>query len=184
MLPVTSWSDISIGVTVPAGTPAGPHQLKITAGNGQRTVNGLTFHVLGGGGVLPSVTGLDSFNRANANTLGGNWSQTTLAGASAIRVNANQAYASDSRPGDLERRRQRIRRSAGRRLHFRQCACERRIAARPDPEGERRHQRESGQLHPCDLRVRQRGRRDDHERWWHDDDSAARSPRPSRRATR
>ena len=29
--------------------PTGPHQLKITADNGQSTVNGLTFHVIVGG---------------------------------------------------------------------------------------------------------------------------------------
>ena len=43
------WTDTTIAVTVPAGTPAGPHQLEITADNGQHTVNGLTFHVLGTG---------------------------------------------------------------------------------------------------------------------------------------
>jgi hypothetical protein len=32
---------------VSAQRPAGPHQLHIVAGNGQTTVNGLTFHVLG-----------------------------------------------------------------------------------------------------------------------------------------
>ncbi|MCW2768130.1 MAG: pectin esterase [Nocardioides sp.] len=50
--PVTTdatWNDTTIDVTVPVGTPAGAHQLEITAGNGQRTVNGLTFHVLGSG---------------------------------------------------------------------------------------------------------------------------------------
>jgi hypothetical protein len=49
VLPTTSWSDTQIGVTVPAGTPTGAHRLRITAGNGQHTVNGLTFHVLGTG---------------------------------------------------------------------------------------------------------------------------------------
>lgn len=48
-LPTGSWSDTAIGVTVPAGTPVGPHQLEVTAANGQSTVNGLTFHVLGTG---------------------------------------------------------------------------------------------------------------------------------------
>ncbi len=48
-LPVSSWSDISLSVSVPAGTSTGPHQLKITSANGQSTINGLTFHVLGGG---------------------------------------------------------------------------------------------------------------------------------------
>jgi len=44
-----TWNDTTIDVTVPAGTPVGPHQLKITADNGQSIVNGLTFHVLGTG---------------------------------------------------------------------------------------------------------------------------------------
>jgi hypothetical protein len=48
-LPITGWSDTQISVEVPATTPAGPHQLTITAGNGQSTVNGLTFHVLDAG---------------------------------------------------------------------------------------------------------------------------------------
>ena len=42
---------------------------------------------------LPALTLRDNFNRANANTLGANWSQTTFAGQAAIRVNANQAFA-------------------------------------------------------------------------------------------
>ncbi len=41
----------------------------------------------------PAISLLDDFNRANANTLGANWSQTTLLGAAAIRVNTNQASA-------------------------------------------------------------------------------------------
>jgi len=45
----------------------------------------------GGGATFPTLTVLDTFNRANANTLGGNWSQVTLLGAAAIRVNTNQA---------------------------------------------------------------------------------------------
>lgn len=43
--------------------------------------------------VLPALTTRDNFNRVNANTLGSNWSQIILLGQSAIRVNANQAYA-------------------------------------------------------------------------------------------
>ncbi len=39
----------------------------------------------------PALPVLDTFNRANANTLGGNWSQVVLFGAASIRVNANQA---------------------------------------------------------------------------------------------
>ncbi len=48
VLSATTWSETQIDVTVPATTPAGPHQLEITADNGNTTVNGLTFHVLGG----------------------------------------------------------------------------------------------------------------------------------------
>ena len=43
---------------------------------------------------LPTVSILDNFNRANATTLGGGWNQpTNPAGAAAIRVNGNQAFA-------------------------------------------------------------------------------------------
>ena len=40
------WSDSSITATVPVGTIGGPKQLMVTAGNGQTTVNGITFHVI------------------------------------------------------------------------------------------------------------------------------------------
>ncbi|HZU87488.1 MAG TPA: SdrD B-like domain-containing protein [Anaerolineaceae bacterium] len=49
VLPVTSWNDRQIVVSVPAGTPKGTHQLAITNNGGKATVNGLTFHVLGTG---------------------------------------------------------------------------------------------------------------------------------------
>jgi hypothetical protein len=55
-LSTTSWTDTQIVATVPpVGTatgqvPAGPQPLTITADNGKATVNGLTFHVLGGTG--------------------------------------------------------------------------------------------------------------------------------------
>ncbi len=42
---------------------------------------------------LPALSVLDNFNRANANTLGGNWSQVVLLGLASIRTNANQAFA-------------------------------------------------------------------------------------------
>jgi uncharacterized repeat protein (TIGR01451 family) len=42
---------------------------------------------------VPALAVLDNFNRANANTLGGNWNQVVLAGNASIRVNANQAFA-------------------------------------------------------------------------------------------
>jgi hypothetical protein len=53
-LPVNAWGDRTIGVTVPASTPAGPHQLSITAGNGRSAPNTLTFHVRDTG-YLPTV---------------------------------------------------------------------------------------------------------------------------------
>ena len=54
---ISTWNDTTIVVTVPAvatgpggsGFSAGPYQLSVTAGNGKKTVNGLTFHVLGSG---------------------------------------------------------------------------------------------------------------------------------------
>lgn len=46
---ITSWSDAQIAVAVPDNSTPGPRQLKITAANGQSTVNGLTVHLLGSG---------------------------------------------------------------------------------------------------------------------------------------
>ncbi|NJD05338.1 MAG: DUF11 domain-containing protein [Methylococcaceae bacterium] len=40
---------------------------------------------------LPTLSVLDNFNRANANTLGTNWSQTTTGGNAAVRIFSNQA---------------------------------------------------------------------------------------------
>ena len=45
---------------------------------------------------LPSLALRDSFNRANANTLGGNWKQPTSSGTAAIRVYSNKAYCTGS----------------------------------------------------------------------------------------
>ena len=47
-VPTTAWSDEQIAATIPAAAAAGTHQLRITADNGLKTVNGLTFHVMGG----------------------------------------------------------------------------------------------------------------------------------------
>jgi hypothetical protein len=63
---------------------------------GADEVDGLT--IIGGGGgspALPTLSVLDNFNRANANTLnnGANWSQIVLLSQSSIRVNSNQAFA-------------------------------------------------------------------------------------------
>jgi uncharacterized repeat protein (TIGR01451 family) len=43
------WNDREIDFTVPATTQPGPHQLLITASNGQSTVDGITMHVIGAG---------------------------------------------------------------------------------------------------------------------------------------
>lgn len=54
-LATTSWSNTQIVATVPAvgsntsQIPAGAHQLTVTADNGKKSVNGLTYHVLGTG---------------------------------------------------------------------------------------------------------------------------------------
>jgi IPT/TIG domain-containing protein len=48
-LATTSWSDTQIVATVPSTISKGPHQLHVTNSTGRRTVNGLTFHVLGTG---------------------------------------------------------------------------------------------------------------------------------------
>jgi uncharacterized repeat protein (TIGR01451 family) len=43
-----TWADRAITFTVPAAAVPGPHQLSITATNGQSTVDGITLHVIGG----------------------------------------------------------------------------------------------------------------------------------------
>ena len=48
VLPTSAWSDTQISVSVPTATAPGAHQLNVSAANGLKTVNGLTFHVLGG----------------------------------------------------------------------------------------------------------------------------------------
>ena len=53
-LEILSWSDTQLSVRVrnsgQFAVPPGPHQLAITASNGQSTINGLTIHVLRGNG--------------------------------------------------------------------------------------------------------------------------------------
>ena len=70
--------------------------------DGDYRPNGLSFDIgadeLPGGAppagpTLPTLPVLDTFNRTNANTLGGSWSQVTLFGLAAVRVNANQGFA-------------------------------------------------------------------------------------------
>ncbi len=48
---------------------------------------------------LPTLTLLDNFNRANANSLGANWSQANTGANVDIRVNANQAFANQNNDG-------------------------------------------------------------------------------------
>jgi len=45
---------------------------------------------------LPSLALVDTFNRTNENTLGGNWKQPVSSGKAAIRVNGNRAYSNSS----------------------------------------------------------------------------------------
>ena len=52
---------------------------------------------------LPAIAVLDNFNRANANTLGANWSQVTLGGQAAIRT-SQPGDGGPRRLGDVERR--------------------------------------------------------------------------------
>jgi hypothetical protein len=68
-LPTTSWSDTAIDVDVPSDTAPGAHQLTVSNADGDSTVNGLTFHVLGVG-PFPSTPVLDNFNRSG---FGSNW---------------------------------------------------------------------------------------------------------------
>lgn len=44
----------------------------------------------------PVLTVLDTFNRGNANTLGGNWQQLVALGNAGIRVNSNQAFCTNT----------------------------------------------------------------------------------------
>jgi hypothetical protein len=49
-LDITSWSTTEISLSVPIGfLPAGMYQLDVTNATGDSTINGLTFHYLGGG---------------------------------------------------------------------------------------------------------------------------------------
>jgi hypothetical protein len=86
-VPVSAWSDVTITANVPTSIAAGPHQLSVTSASGARTVNGLTFHVLRGAVAppFPTTAVLDTFNRADSNSLGGNWS-----GGNAYRIRSNQ----------------------------------------------------------------------------------------------
>ena len=96
------------------------------------------------------LTVLDNFNRANANTLGANWSQGTFLGQAAIRVNTNQA--SDllvSGTADLERPERRLRQSPGGGIHLRQHAPVNDACA--DAQGERWRRVDTRELRPGPL---------------------------------
>jgi len=70
-IPTTGWSDTTMTATVPPGFAPGPHQMTIITAAGLRTVNGLTFHVLGANPTpFPGTPVIDGFNRTN---LGPNW---------------------------------------------------------------------------------------------------------------
>jgi hypothetical protein len=45
---ITSWSDSQIHATIPVGTPGGKYQLSVTNSAKSKTINGLTYHVIGG----------------------------------------------------------------------------------------------------------------------------------------
>jgi len=69
-------------VTMPAGFTTDPTAANNTASDTD------TISV-----PLPTLTVLDNFNRANATTLGSNWSQIVLLGRAAIQNQSNQAFA-------------------------------------------------------------------------------------------
>jgi hypothetical protein len=105
VLPTGSWTDTQIDVTVPASTAGGVHQLAIArSDNGNRTVNGLTFHVLSGliVGSYPSNGVTDNFNRANnTGSFGSGWSDdapgsvfNVISNEARVRTGAGNVYTS------------------------------------------------------------------------------------------
>ncbi|MDZ4718393.1 MAG: SdrD B-like domain-containing protein [Roseiflexaceae bacterium] len=97
-LPTTSWADGHIAVTVPIGTANGVHQLSIKASNGNKTINGLTFHVFGSTTVSPSpfpsnAAALDAFTDRTA--LGSNWSVDAVILPSVFTVINNSGTNND-----------------------------------------------------------------------------------------
>ncbi len=67
----TVWGASHLQVTVPAGTPSGPKQLTVVTASGARTINGLTFHVLGYS-AFPTTGVLSTFANGNNWTLDNN----------------------------------------------------------------------------------------------------------------
>ncbi len=55
-LEVTSWSDFALSVKLPLGLATGPGQLLVTTADGQTSLPGLTFHVVGAGYNPPMLT--------------------------------------------------------------------------------------------------------------------------------
>ncbi len=73
---------------------AGPANSSVAiTGNVLVTGSPVTLTATGTAPTLPALGVLDNFDRANANTLGANWSQAILFGSAAIRANSNQAFA-------------------------------------------------------------------------------------------
>ncbi len=68
---IVSWADHNITFAVPASFAVGAHQLRVTNAGGLTTINGLTFHIIGGAynptvfEVGPGRTGLRQFNATN-----------------------------------------------------------------------------------------------------------------------
>ncbi|MGZ5287960.1 MAG: SdrD B-like domain-containing protein [Actinomycetota bacterium] len=93
-MPIVSWGASHLEVTVPATTPSGPKQLTVVSAGGARTINGLTFHVLGFNAFSGSTL-LDNFNRGNSGNLGNAWAVdfTSDAGSS---VNTQSLLATGS----------------------------------------------------------------------------------------
>jgi SdrD B-like protein len=90
----TAWGDTHIDVTVPASTAGGTHQLAITrSDNGNRTVNGLTFHVLTPTSVGPfpsNGTPIDTFERNSTSGLANSWNDDVSGGVfNSVNPSAN-----------------------------------------------------------------------------------------------
>ncbi|HEX5690187.1 MAG TPA: IPT/TIG domain-containing protein, partial [Roseiflexaceae bacterium] len=83
---IVSWNDTQIQFRLPTlGIGPNPYRLSVTANNGQRTVNGLTFHVIspgagGGGGVYNPTLFIVSDTTTNPDTAhaNGRWFKPSL----------------------------------------------------------------------------------------------------------
>ena len=109
---------------------------------------------------LPALACLDNFNRANANTLGGELEPGDGASGQARDPGQRQpGLRRCSWAGHLERPGQRVRCQPGRGLHLRQRARHRHVPERPAPQGQRRRGEQPRELHPRGLRRDRRGHR-------------------------